>query len=57
MPRIPTHQIDDDWEDPDDFDIEHDEPRDRLGRRLPRHEREEELDRRERMLRKRHRDE
>ena len=57
MPRIPTHQINDDWEDPDDFDIEHDEPRDRLGRRLPRHEREEELDRRERMLRKRHRDE
>jgi hypothetical protein len=56
MPRIPTHQIDDDWEDPDEFDIEHDEPRDRLGRKLPRKEREEDLQRRE-VLRKRHREE
>jgi hypothetical protein len=56
MPRIPTHQIDDDWEDPDEFNIEHDEPRDRLGRKLPRKEREEDLHRRE-VLRKRHREE
>ena len=56
MPRIPTHQIDDDWEDSDEFNIEHDEPRDRLGRKLTRKEREEDLHRRE-VLRKRHREE
>jgi hypothetical protein len=56
MPRIPTHQVEDDWEDPEEFNIEHDEPHDRLGRRLPRKEREEDIYRRE-MLRKRHRDE
>ena len=55
MPRIPTHQVEDDWEDPDEFDIEDDDPRDRLGRRLPRQEREQDLQRRE-SLRKRHRD-
>ena len=56
MPRIPTHQVEDDWEDFDDFNIEHDEPQDRLGRRLPRRVREEELQRRE-LLRKRHKEE
>jgi hypothetical protein len=56
MPRIPTHQIDDDWEDPDEFNIEHDDPRDRLGRKMPRDEREREVERRERQWRKRHKD-
>ena len=56
MPRIPNHQINDDWDDPDDFEIQEDEPRDRLGRKLPRREREEELHRKE-VLRKRHKEE
>ena len=35
MPRIPTHQIDDDWEDPDELNIDDDDPTDRAGRRIP----------------------
>jgi hypothetical protein len=56
MPRIPTHQVEDDWEDPNDFDIEHDDPHDRLGRKMPREEREREVQRRE-VWRKRYREE
>jgi hypothetical protein len=54
MPRIPNHQHEDEWDNPEEFDIEHDEPLDRLGRKLPRQEREEELHRRE-QLQKRYR--
>jgi hypothetical protein len=56
MPRIPTHQHEDEWDDLEEFDIEDDDPRDRLGRKLPRREREEEMHRREK-LQKRHREE
>lgn len=35
MPRIPTSQYEDDWEDPDELNIENDEPVDRAGRRIP----------------------
>ena len=55
MPRIPSHQIDDNWDDPEDLNIEDDEPQDRLGRKKPRFERDWEEQRRE-QLRKRHRD-
>ena len=56
MPRIPTHQVEDDWEDPDELNIEPDEVRDRLGRKMPREEREREVQRRE-VWRKRYREE
>lgn len=55
MPRIPTHQLNDDWEDPEEFEIQDDDPRDRLGRKKPRQERDWEEQRRE-QLRKRNRD-
>jgi hypothetical protein len=56
MPRIPNHQYTDDWEDPDELNIEEDDHQDRLGRKKPRQERDWEEARRE-QLRKRHRDE
>jgi hypothetical protein len=56
MPRIPTHQITDDWEDPDELNIEDDEPTDRLGRRKAKEDQQWEEHRRE-QLRKRHREE
>ena len=55
MPRIPTHQYDDEWDDPEDFNIEHDDPQDRFGRKKPREERQWEEQRRE-QWRKRNRD-
>jgi hypothetical protein len=55
MPRIPNHQHDDEWDDPEEFDIEHDDPRDRLGRKKSREERHWEEQRRE-QWRKRNRD-
>ena len=53
MPRIPTHLVDEAWEDPEDFDEDQPTP---IGRKLPRREREEELHRRE-LLQKRHKEE
>lgn len=43
MPRIPTHQVEDEWED-DDFQIDEDDPQDRRGRRLPAKEHRRERD-------------
>jgi hypothetical protein len=56
MPRIPNHQYSDDWEDPNELDIEDDDPKDRLGRKKPRQEREWEEAQRE-QWRKRNREE
>jgi hypothetical protein len=55
MPRIPNHQYDDEWDDPEEFDIEHDDPKDRFGRKMPRQERDWEEQRRE-QWRKRNRE-
>lgn len=55
MPRIPTHHYNDEWDDPEQLDIQDDDARDRLGRKKPREERDWEEQRRE-QLRKRHRD-
>jgi len=33
MPRIPTHQYNEDW-DNEDYDTDHDYPQDRSGRRV-----------------------
>lgn len=55
MPRIPTHQYDDEWDDPETLDIREDDHQDRFGRKKPRQERDWEEQRRE-QLRKRHRD-
>ena len=53
MPRIPTHQYnDDEWDDPEDFNIEDDDPRDRFGRKKPRQERDWEEQRREKWNRR-----
>ena len=48
MPRIPTRQVEDDWNDYNDDEptIEHDEPRDRHGRRLPKEDKQWEEQRR-----------
>jgi hypothetical protein len=51
VPKIPNHQIiDDNWEDPEEFNIETDEPTDRAGRKItlkpPREDREWEEKRR-----------
>ncbi len=35
MPRIPNREVEDDFDDYDDFSIDDDEPRDRNGRKLP----------------------
>ncbi len=35
MPRIPTHQYDDEWDSDDDFNIEDDDHTDRRGRKIP----------------------
>ncbi len=35
MPRIPTHQVDDDWDDPDDFNIDEDDHQNRHGHKIP----------------------
>jgi len=35
MPRIPTHQYDDEWDDPDEFNIEDDDAQDRRGHKIP----------------------
>lgn len=59
MPRIPTHQYEDDWDNDDDFNIEDDEPRNSKGQRVNpkqhRKDREWEEARRD-AWRKRHRD-
>ena len=57
MPRIPTRQVEDDWDDfyDDEPSIEHDDPRDRHGRRLPKEDRAWEEQRRN-QWQKRHRD-
>jgi hypothetical protein len=52
MPRIPTHLVEEAFEDPEDFDDE--QPT--VGRKLPRQMREEELQRKE-LLQKRHKEE
>ncbi len=52
MPRIPTHLVEEAFEDPEDFDDE--QPT--VGRKLPRQMREEELQRRA-LLQKRHKEE
>lgn len=44
MPRIPTHQYDDEWGDPDELEIEDDEPRNRRGQKIPRRAREQNRD-------------
>lgn len=58
MPKIPRNRYNDndDWDDPNEFEIEDDEPKDRHGRRLPREDREFEERRRD-QWRKRNRDE
>jgi hypothetical protein len=43
MPRIPDHQIIDEWED-DEFEIRDDNPRDRKGHKIPARESREDLD-------------
>lgn len=58
MPRIPNHQIiDDNWDDPEEFDIEHDESRDKLGRKVvpkPSQEDRDWEEKKRKMWRKRH---
>lgn len=39
MPRIPTHQFEDEWDDPTEQVIEEDDPTDRHGRKAPREDR------------------
>jgi len=56
MPRIPNREVEDDFDDYEDFNIEPDEPPDRTGRRVQRQDRDWEEQRRE-QWRKRHRDE
>ena len=35
MPRIPNREVEDDFDDYEDFSINEDDPRDRRGRKLP----------------------
>ena len=35
MPRIPNREVEDDFDDYEDFSVDHDDPTDRAGRRLP----------------------
>ena len=55
MPRIPNREVEDDFDDYEDFSIENDEPRDRHGRRLPKEDHDWEEQRRN-QWRKRNRD-
>ena len=55
MPRIPNREVEDDFDDYEDFSIENDEPRDRHGRRLPKEDQDWEEQRRN-QWRKRNRD-
>ena len=44
MPRIPNHEVEDDFDDYEDFSIDDDDPRDRRGHKLPAKEHRRERD-------------